>query len=51
MCNVFELKKNNSFISSDFPFYYRTDYDASLFVGKVYPETFELKQLIILEWK
>ena len=51
MCNVFELKKNKSFISSDFPFYYRTDYDASLFVGKIVPETFELKQLIILEWK
>ena len=51
MCNAFELKKHRSFISSDFSFYYRTEYLSSIFVGKVSPETFDLQRLIIIEWK
>ena len=50
MCGVFTLKISKSIISSDFNFIYNSKYESNILTNSTFPETFELSQLLIIQW-
>ncbi|EDR27671.1 hypothetical protein EDI_278420 [Entamoeba dispar SAW760] len=50
MCSAYDLRVSKSTFSSEFSFIYDTKYTSDLFVGKTKPNTFEISNIIILQW-